>query len=172
MRLLIRRWAKLSRDLWRRAKEEHSSPPEIGMSVAVGVFAGCTPFLGMHLWIALGLATVLRVNRLWAAVGSRFAIFPVFLWVTFCEIETGHRLRTGAWVSLAPHDALAHGRELFADWLIGTGIVGGAIAGCMGLAVYAAVRRWERRALIRRTLDAPRPPSSESPPSTPPAPTL
>ncbi len=134
-----------ARDLWERAKREHSSPSEVGWSVAVGVFSGCTPFLGVHMWIALGLATVLRLNRLWAFLGSRVSSNVLFVWIAFSEIEVAHRVRTGAWAPLAPADALDHGRELFGDWLLGALAVGSALAALLGAVAYFLSRRWQRR---------------------------
>jgi uncharacterized protein (DUF2062 family) len=148
-----------------QAKNEHSSPREVGFAVATGVFSACTPFLGFHMWIALALATVFRLNRLWAFLGSRISIVPVFLLISFCEIELGHRLRKGKWVAMSVHDALAHGRELGVDWALGTVLVGVALAAAVGLAAYGVARGWTKVTL--RTPDAPLRPSSESPPSAP-----
>ncbi|MGO9833882.1 MAG: DUF2062 domain-containing protein [Polyangiaceae bacterium] len=158
-----------ARALWERARREHSTPREIGLAIAVGVFAGCTPFLGFHMWIALGLSTLLRLNRLWAFAGSRVSILPIFAWVGFCEIESAHRLRTGAWASLAPSEVVAHGAELLTDWLIGTVPVGGGLALLAGALAYAVARRWPGD-VTPRTRAGSRPPSSESPPSAPPTP--
>jgi uncharacterized protein (DUF2062 family) len=136
--------------------------------VAVGVFSGCTPFLGLHMWIALGLATLFRLNRLWAFIGSRVSSNILFVWLSFAEIELAHRVRAGAWAPLAPRDVLTHGRQLFADWLLGALAVGGVLAAVFGLVAYVIARRW---AVSRRTPDGSLPPSSGSRPSAPPAPT-
>jgi uncharacterized protein (DUF2062 family) len=128
-------------EFFARARREHSSPPEIGFSVAVGVFSACTPLLGLHTWMALAAATLLRLNRLWAVLGSRM---PMFIWIAFCEIQVAHRLRSGAWASLAPSDVTSHGRQLLTDWIAGTVIVGGVLAAATGLVAYALARRWSR----------------------------
>jgi uncharacterized protein (DUF2062 family) len=162
------------RALWERAKREHSTPREVGWSVAVGVFSGCTPFLGVHMWIALALATVLRLNRLWAFLGSRVSSNVLFVWIAFAEIELAHRVRVGQWAPLAPERALDHGRQLLGDWLVGAAFVGGVLAAALGFAAYFAAKRWQRErggSVKPHTPDAPPPPSSESPPSAPPAPT-
>jgi uncharacterized protein (DUF2062 family) len=140
----------------------------MGWSVAIGVFSGCTPFLGLHMWIALALATLFRLNRLWAFIGSRISSNIVFVWIAFVEIELAHHVRTGAWASLAPRDALDHGGQLFGDWLLGSLAVGLALGAALGVVAYFVARRW---ALSRRRPGEPRPPSSESRPSAPPAPT-
>jgi uncharacterized protein (DUF2062 family) len=169
----VRRWlqgiATRARRLWRRALYEHASPPEIGWAVALGVFSGCSPLLGLHMWIALALATLFRVNRVWAFVGSRVSSNVFFAWIAFAEIELAHRLRTGGWAPLEPREALAHGRQLITDWFIGAAFVGAALGAALGAAAYLGMRRWRR--LNPHTPLAPQPPTSESRPSAPPAPT-
>jgi uncharacterized protein (DUF2062 family) len=169
-RLLARLW-KRTRELWERARREHSTPREVGWSVGVGVFCGCTPFLGLHMWLALLLASVLRLNRLWAFLGSRVSTNLLFVWIAFSEIELAHRLRAGTWAPLAPSEVLAQGKQLFGDWALGTPLIGGPLAVILGLMAYASARRWRARELTAHTPDAPRPPSSGSRPSAPPAPT-
>lgn len=138
--------------LWERARTEHSSPREVGWSVAIGVFSGCTPFVGFHIWIALALATLLRLNRLWAAVGSRVSITPLFALLAFGEIEGAHRLRTGCWAPLSVRDALARGAELLGDWLLGATLVGSVLGAVVGAVAYVGVRRWSTG---RRQVEAP-----------------
>jgi uncharacterized protein len=54
----------------------------VAAAIALGVALGFTPFLGLHLVLALGLATLFRVNRLDAAlgtfVGNPWTFPPVF----------------------------------------------------------------------------------------------
>ncbi len=156
------RWLDGLRALWERAKREHSSPREIGLSVGIGAFCACTPFVGFHLWMALALATVLRLNRLWAMIGSRLSTTPIFLLTTFVEIQLVHRLRTGSWVAMTLHDALARGPELAVDWAIGSVIIGTLIAVIAGALAAALARRWAQ--LSPRELGPLRRPTSESPP--------
>jgi uncharacterized protein (DUF2062 family) len=162
-----------TREIVDRAKNEHATPHEVGLSVAVGAFSACTPFLGLHMWIALGLATVFRLNRLWAFLASRISIMPVYLWISFCEIELGHRLRAGEWLHVGAREALSRGMELSTDWAAGTALVGGFLAAALGLAAYACARRWSAAhaapalSVTPRRLDGPLERSSESPPSEP-----
>jgi uncharacterized protein (DUF2062 family) len=127
---------------WERAKNERSSPREIALSLGIGIFSACTPFIGLHMWIAMGLATLLRLNRLWAFLGSRATFFPVFAFVTFAELEVAHRLRAGAWLPLSPSEALVRGRELLLDWAIGTVVVGGTLAAIGAGLAYALASSW------------------------------
>ncbi|MGH7293711.1 MAG: DUF2062 domain-containing protein [Polyangiaceae bacterium] len=167
-RSLTRLWTR-TRELWERARREHSTPREVGWSVAVGFFSGAMPLVGFRMWIALGLASVLRLNRLWAFFGSRLCFSAVLVWIVFGEVELGHRLRAGSWADVAPADILAAGRGLLADWLLGVPLVAVPLSAAVGLVAYRVCRRTQ--AGVRRTPGEPRPPTSGSRPSTPPAPT-
>jgi uncharacterized protein (DUF2062 family) len=123
---------------------ERCNPRGIGLSVAVGVFAGCGP-IGFHAPIALVLATAFRLNRLWAFVASRSSILPVYLAITFCEIQAGHFLRTGERLRLTPAEAFGLRYDVAAEWLIGVFVVGAVLATAAGLGAYAVARAWERR---------------------------
>jgi uncharacterized protein (DUF2062 family) len=136
------------------------------LAVGVGVFCSSTPFLGFHIWMALALATALRLNRLWAAVGSRASPPPILALLAFSQVQIAHRLRTGAWVPLAVHDVLAHSGELILDWLLGTPLVGGAYAVALGAVAYFVARR--RAELTPPAPDAAPLATSECQPSGPP----
>lgn len=140
------------RSLWELAKREQAAPHQIGLAVGVGVFAGCTPALWFHMWVALLLATLFRVNRLWAFLGSRISFFPVFGLITFAEIQVAHRIRTGQWLDMEVSGALSHAKELLVDWLLGAALVGVVLGGIVGYAAYA-VARWRAS---RSTADPPR----------------
>jgi uncharacterized protein (DUF2062 family) len=147
--------------LWRAALEERATPLGIASSVALGVFAGCTPFIGAHAGIALVAATLCRVNRLWAVIGSRVSFFLILPWIILAEIETSHRLRTGAWAPLSAEEAFANKGEWLLDWCLGTFPVGLTLAAILGTVAYGLARR--RETLRRRRLAPAPPPSSESP---------
>jgi len=113
------------------------------------------------MWMALGVATALRLNRLWAFVGSRVPSSILLAWIAFSEVELAHRQ-----VIAHPLDV---GWQLFGDWLLGWTMVGAALATVAGSLALGAARRWQR--IRQRRPDALRPPTSESPASAPPEPT-
>ena len=129
------------RHVWHLAKNERATPREIGWAVAVGVFVGCTPAIGMHGGIAIASATILRLNRLWAFIGSRTSAFFILPLITYAEVEIAHHLRTGAWVTLDRQHVIDQAKELLLDWFIGTIPVGGALGAVLGLVAYALARR-------------------------------
>jgi uncharacterized protein (DUF2062 family) len=173
----VRRWSyhviRRSRELVRSAREERASPPQVGVGTGVGVLACFSPLPWSHVPLALLFATILRVNRAWAVVGSQIpSLFgllrPV---IVFGEIEVAYRLRTGAWPQLTIRGALAEAPRLLVDLCVGSAIVGATAGMLGGLAAYLWARR--ARAVSNRSRgmpEEPRPPSSGSPPSTPPGP--
>ncbi len=165
-----RLWTKLKL-LWQLAKSERATPREIGWAVAIGAFAGCTPAVGVHGPVAMGLATLARKNRLFAWLGSRISNVFFLPFIILTEIQLAHRIRTGAFVDLAREDILAQAPHLLLDWCLGTFPVGAALGVVMGLGAYAFAHRRDARkakaeaeaALTRPTPAELPPPSSGSP---------
>jgi uncharacterized protein (DUF2062 family) len=150
-------------ELWLAALRERATPLGIASSVAVGVFAGCTPFVGAHAGIALVGATLLRLNRLWAVIGSRISFFLILPFVILAEIQTAHRLRTGEWAPLSASNVVAHKGEWLLDWCLGAVPVGLALALALGALAYVLAKRRELRLTPRMPAESP-PPTSGSPP--------
>jgi uncharacterized protein (DUF2062 family) len=173
----VRHWFSRARQrirwLWERARTERATPRQIGWAVFTGVFIGCTPIVGFRGYLSLGAATILRLNRLFAWIGSLVVSnFIATPFVILAEIQMAHFARTGAFVSMSTDDALEKSGALLLDWCIGSVVL--ALA---GLASYAfALRRQQRAERERRdeattrTLALSLEPSSESPPSGSPDP--
>lgn len=139
-----RLWAELKL-LWKLAKAERASPREIAWAVAIGAFAGCTPAIGVHGALALGLATLARKNRLFAWLGSRVSNMVILPFIVLAEIQLSYRLRTGAWLVVDRAHVLAQAPTLLLDWCLGTFPVGGVIAAAMGMLAFALARRRDRQ---------------------------
>jgi len=135
------------RTLWRLAKTERATPPQVAWAVGLGVFVGCTPALGLHGWIAVGAATLFRLNRLYAFLGSRVSSVFVLPWIVLCEVQLAHRVRTGSFLALTNSDVLEKARDFLLDWFLGTLPVGGALAALFAAAAYAWARRRASRAV-------------------------
>lgn len=167
----MRRWnrhvIKRARDLWLRAKQEKASPRQVGLAVGVGVLACFAPVPWTHVPLALLFSTILRVNRVWAVLGSQVpSLFGLLRApIMFAEIEVAHRLRTGEWAELEISHVVSEGPRLILDLCVGAGLLGASAGLLAGVGAYANARR------ITRRRDALPPPTSGSPPSAPPAPT-
>ncbi len=176
MTTFLERNRSRARYLWARAKSERASPRQIGFSVAIGAMACFAPVLWFHLATALLLASIFRVNRLWAATASQlpslFGLLRPF--ILFLELQIGHVVRTGAWLDLNPREAFHDAPNLLVDWGIGAAVVGVVLGAALGLAAYAWARRRDARGERERgasedqtkprTPDESPRPSSESPP--------
>jgi uncharacterized protein (DUF2062 family) len=79
-----RRWKVLVLDLLGREE----SPERVAAAIAVGIGVGFSPFMGFHIWIALGLAFIFRLNKIDAALGQ-FAGNP---WTLPAVYAFGYRL--------------------------------------------------------------------------------
>lgn len=110
----------------------------------LGVFAGCSPAIGVHGWIAIGLATMLRRNRLFAWLGSRVSNFVVLPFIVIAEVQSSRYLRMGTFAPLSREHALEQAPQLLLDWGIGSVIVGTVLGVLLGLLAYAWTRRRDR----------------------------
>lgn len=138
-------WERL-RNLLRKAIEERASPREKALSIALGVLIGCTPLLGLHLVISVPIATALKLNRALAALGTNVSFGPIMAVMVWAEIEIGARLLGRPLPPLSADNALEVARGALGAWWLGAGVVAPAVAGLVGLAVYALARRSERKA--------------------------
>ncbi len=58
------------RYFWRRILQVRATPHEVALGFAIGVFAACTPFLGIQTILACVLAFMFRVSMPAAALGT------------------------------------------------------------------------------------------------------
>lgn len=79
-----RRWKVLVLDLLGREE----SPERVAAAIALGIGIGFSPFLGFHIWLALGLAFLFRLNKIDAAIGQ-FVGNP---WTLPAVYAAGYRL--------------------------------------------------------------------------------
>jgi uncharacterized protein (DUF2062 family) len=140
-----RLWEKLKL-LWKLAKSERAAPREIGWAVAIGAFAGCSPAVGVHGWVAVGLATLFRKNRMFSWIGSRISNVFFLPFIVLAEIQVSHRVRTGAWMDLDRRHVVDQAPHLLLDWCLGSVPVGAAIAIALGLLAFWLARRRDARA--------------------------
>jgi uncharacterized protein len=151
--LLRRFWEKL-KAFWRAAKAERASPREIGWAVFIGAFAGCTPAVGFHGPLALGIATLFKKNRLFAWLGSRISNMVFLPFIAMAEVQVSHRLRTGLWLSIDRERAIDQAGALLLDWCIGTIPIGVAIGVVFGVLAWAIAVRRDRRRRAKALADA------------------
>jgi uncharacterized protein (DUF2062 family) len=138
-----RLWRRF-RVLWRLATTERATPRQVALATGLGAFIGSTPVIGLHGWIAVGLATVLRLNRLYAFLGSRVSS-PFVLPFIVTEIQIAHRVRCGEFIALTRADVLDHAKGMLLDWCIGTLPIGAIVGVALGVTAYGLAVLRERR---------------------------
>lgn len=153
------------RELMLKLVRERATPREVGQAVAIGVLVGTSPALGLHGWLAIGLATLLRRNRLFAFVGSRVSFFLLLPWIVLSQIEVAHYLRVRSFAPIDRHHILAEASTYLLDWCLGWVLLGPLYALLLGLAAVPTWSWYQRRnQLLNDTPPPPPKPSSESPP--------
>jgi uncharacterized protein (DUF2062 family) len=139
-----RRWKVLVLDLLGREE-----PPErVAAAIAMGIGVGFSPFIGFHIWIALGLAFLLRLNKVDAALGQ-FVGNP---WTLPAVYALGYRRSVPrlAWDRLLHSDFWkAFEGPAFAprllSFLVGTTVIAVAIGLTAYLFFLAILRVYHRR---------------------------
>ena len=141
VRALLRKLWKRVQALWVQVWNENASPRQVGWAIAVGVYCGTSPFWGLRWLLAVGFATVFRLNRLLTYVGSRLSSnFVVTVPMALLEVQLAHKLRTGEFLSIgradfeaieAPNDLLEKVKgilefvlRILVDFTLGSVIVG------------------------------------------------
>ena len=81
-------WGRRAKILLLDLLGREESPERVAAALALGVGIGFSPFLGVHIWLALGLALALRLNKVDAILGQ-FAGNP---WTLPPIFALGYRL--------------------------------------------------------------------------------
>ena len=133
----------------RRLIHEHTDPVQLGVAVGLGVLIGCSPFLGVQTLVGLGLAWILRLNRVAVLLGLQISVPPLTAFVLFADAQVGALSLRGQWLPLSVEAmrAVRSFRDV-AD-LLGVLVLGGAIVGAVlavvtGLTTTFVIRRWRR----------------------------
>jgi SAM-dependent methyltransferase len=136
-------------------RTEHTTPGKVAAGVAVGVFVGCSPFWGFHLAIALLLATLFRLNRVLVYAAANLANPVTAPPLIFAEVQTGHRLLRGAWMGLTMDEVVRAGiAGIFLDFLVGSLVLGTALALLLGGAAWLAAHAARLPAAYQDLVDA------------------
>jgi SAM-dependent methyltransferase len=119
-----------------RARIEGSTPFRQALAIGLGLYIGCTPFIGFHLALALGLGWLFGLNRvkIYAAAQISNPIVGPFLYAI--EAQVGSWLRSGQFLTVSRIDDL-HLQGLAADLLVGSVAVGLTLA-----AIGTALTYW------------------------------
>ncbi len=115
----------------------------LAAAVGLGVFVGCIPLFGLHLWLCAGLGSAFRLSRLkmYLAAGISNPLLAPF--IVFAEVQLGSYLQEG--VIHLP--SLAFVTEIgpwhfTGDLLVGTLVIGTVLAGVAATAAWTFAGSW------------------------------
>lgn len=127
----------------------HSSPHEIALGIAAGVFIGFTPFYGFHTLLMIAAAFLIRpANKIAILIGTNVSLPPTFPLITWAGYETGRwvlgsrypALDLSLFENLSYNAILAKIIDIYYPLLIGSLILGGIFALVFYLLVRVAVQ--------------------------------
>jgi uncharacterized protein (DUF2062 family) len=111
----------------------HVAPPRVAAAVLLGCIVGCTPLFGLHIFICIALAWLLRLNQVIVYGAANLSVPPMIPLVGFASVQLGERMLHGRWLSLSRAQFAGQGarriaEEFFFDWMLG-GMTLGAVVG-------------------------------------------
>jgi uncharacterized protein (DUF2062 family)/cyclopropane fatty-acyl-phospholipid synthase-like methyltransferase len=139
-------------------RSEGASRPREAWAIGLGVFIGCSPLIGLHLALAIGLGWLFGLNRIKVYLAANLVNPLVLPFVLLAEVQSGSWLRRGHTYPLTI-DAVKSMNvwHLGSDLLIGSLVVGGLLGTLIGVATYASLRHAyhdpEFTRLVRDTAD-------------------
>jgi len=109
---------------------ENTSPPQLAMAVAMGVFFGTLPLIACHSVVIILAANYFRLNKVASLSASQLCMPPV---VPALCIETGYLLRHGRFLTEISLETLGYqALERLYEWLLGSLILAPLLAILIG----------------------------------------
>ena len=122
---------------------ENTTPRELALAAALGVFLGTLPLIGVHTLVILIAAGFLRLNRIAAVTASQITIPP---FVPALAIEVGHFLRYGKFLTEFSLKTLgSEGLDRLWEWFLGSLLLGPVLGVIAGVLTYLAASLLQRR---------------------------
>ncbi|HBL30491.1 MAG TPA: hypothetical protein DD490_26955 [Acidobacteria bacterium] len=148
--------ARRFRELLYRLRTEGDTPGRLAGSVALGVFIGCSPFIGLHFLLCVLFARLLRLNQILTFLAANISLPMIWPFLVIGEIQLARFLRGAPFLSLRPADLGQVDLWHFAgDLLLGSLVGGALLAAAFALPTWWFARRRRRcpriQALLERT---------------------
>lgn len=159
-----RSWSRSLRYYRARVGRMAGSPHAVALGFAIGVAAAVTPFVGFHIFIALGAGWLLRANLVATALGTALANPVTLPFIWGATYETGRAILGHGHVEGADNiGASLATRSLEEIWpilrtmAVGAVPVGLVAAGIAYFVAYQAIRAYRSMRAERRAAAGPAP---------------
>lgn len=117
---------------------DDATPAGLGLSVALGIFLGTLPLIGIHSIAILLAAGWLRWNKIAALAASQLCMPPL---VPALCIEAGHYLRHGVFLTEISLRTLGYeAPQRLWEWILGSMLLAPLLAALTGAAVWVLAR--------------------------------
>ncbi len=121
-------------------RTEGSGPARETAAIACGVFIGCQPFYGFHLLICWLVGWAFGLNRLKLYLAANISNPLVAPFLLFSELQCGSLLRRGTFHAPTVEGIRAAGAAVLGvDLLLGSVVIGAALAGLAAWGTYATI---------------------------------
>jgi len=152
------RYEKQIRDLLYHLRTEGGSPGRVAAAVGVGVFIGCSPYLGLHLFLCLLIARAFGLNRMLTYLASHISLPGIWPLLILAEVQIARRLRGARLLSVHSfHPAemwhFAWWRQFGGDAVIGSLLVGAVLAVAFAVPTYRIALRRSRQPEINALIE-------------------
>ena len=143
------------RELLYRLRTEGDTPGRQAGAVALGVFIGCSPFYGLHLALCVLFAKLFRLNQILTYLAAHVSLPGVVPLLVLGELQTGRLLRGEGLLPLRLADLKRIDPWHFAsDLLLGSAVVGGALAVALALPTLWIARQRRKHPEIEALIEA------------------
>jgi uncharacterized protein (DUF2062 family) len=136
------------RALFKKALEEQATPPKVALALGLGVLVGSSPLVGLHSVVVVALASILRLNRTLAFLGSGVSVGPLFALFAVAEVGLGSRLLGLPAPQFTEGHVVEAAKNAIGAWWTGFALVGPGTAILAGLVGYLLARRRDRSARL------------------------
>lgn len=149
---------KQLRELLYRLRTEGGSPGRVAAAVGLGVFIGCSPFVGLHLLLCVAFAWIFRLNRMLTYLASHVSLPGVWPLLLLAEVQIGRRLRGAPLLtfhSFHPDDLwhLSWWKQFGGDCLLGGLLVGTILSVAFAVPTYWVALRRSRQPEINSLIE-------------------
>jgi uncharacterized protein (DUF2062 family) len=122
------------------------TPLGLGVSAGIGIFLGTLPLVSAHALVIIYVTSRLHINKIMALAIQNLCMPP---FVPLACIELGHFMRYGKWLTgISWKIVFGAIPERLWEWFLGSLIIAPVLALIIGLAVYLAARRMQKKTTL------------------------